>query len=115
MRKSLLISFYSLLIFVSILSLSASAYTIPGIVPGGFIDNINRLTSLIRPIITTTFTGIFASGGYMWMTAGDDKDKVKKAGNILVTALVGLIIVFIAPSAGDLVASIFGIKLFSFL
>jgi hypothetical protein len=47
-------------------------------------------------------------GGIKYIIAGGDEDEQKKARNIVVSALVGVAIVLLAPSLVDIVKSLLG-------
>lgn len=101
-------------VFVSTFSIFAlrvvHAVAIPDPIGKDFLTIFNDVTGLIKPITVLTFLATFFYGGYTWMTAGDSEDAVKKAGKILTTSIIGLIIIFLAPSLAELVASLLGVR-----
>ena len=63
---------------------------------GNNLDLRDTITEIMQWLFS--FLGILAVliilwGGFMWMTAGGSDDKVKKAKNILIRGVIGLIII----------------------
>lgn len=70
------------------------------------------LSNLITSIITLImgFLGIIAVlimlwGGFIWMTAGGEQDKVDKAKKLIVSGIIGLVIIFAAYAIASFVIS----------
>ena len=68
------------------------------------------LTTLISSIIAVvmSFLGIVAVlimlwGGFIWMTAGGEQDKVDKAKKLIVSGIIGLVIIFAAYAIASFV------------
>ena len=101
-----------LLFMVLILSLQVRqvfAAPFPPIFPISFQTIIENLLSVLPAVIILTFMGLFFWGGYTWMTASDDEDKVKKARSILFSALIGLLLILVAGPILSFLEAFFGI------
>ncbi len=68
------------------------------------------LSYLIQQIITVIlgFLGVLAVfiilwGGFIWMTAGGEQDKVDKAKKLIVSGIIGLVIIFAAYAIASFV------------
>ncbi|MFH1620521.1 MAG: pilin [Patescibacteria group bacterium] len=59
--------------------------TIPAIVAG--------IISTVLPVVGAVFLIMFIYGGFLWMTAGGDESKVKKARQTLVNTAIGILII----------------------
>lgn len=71
---------------------------------------INALLGLVRPIIVLTLLGILTYAGYVYLTAQDSDEKVGRAKKMIVAAVVGFIIIILAPAIVQFVAALFGIR-----
>ncbi len=54
------------------------------------------------------FLVLMVYGGYLWMTARGNEEQVKKAQNIIITAIVGLVIILAAYAISYLILSRLG-------
>lgn len=68
------------------------------------------LTDLITSIIgiVMSFLGVIAVlimlwGGFIWMTAGGEQDKVDKAKKLIISGIIGLVIIFAAYAIASFV------------
>lgn len=86
------------------------AAPIPNPIKGDFLDIFQRVTSLIRPVTVMIFFGVFFWGGMLWMTAGPNDDQLKKSQTTMLMALIGMIIIILAPTIVDFVGMIFGVN-----
>lgn len=90
-----------ILLSLFVLPLVALAYTDPQIV-------ICRILEKIKIIIAAIGFGIaiimLIWGGILYMTAGGDDEKAKKAKTLIVNAIIGIVIVFAATFILNLVA-----------
>jgi len=91
------------------LAMPVFAVTIPNPLPGTFLDNFNRLTSLIRPAVILIFLGVFIWGGFQIQMSGPDAGKMQKGWQTILGAVVGLVIITLGPSIVNLVGSILGL------
>jgi len=78
--------------------------------------NISLSGNLFQAIITIAFVvatllalAFLIFGGIKWITSGGDKAGVEAARNMIVAALVGLVIAFLAYFILNLVLSFFGV------
>ncbi len=81
---------------------------------------IGKITiqSLVSGVIGVVFIAaslifffLLMAGGIKWMMAGGDKEKAGEARGQLTSALIGLVIVFIAWAISSLIGRIFGFNL----
>ncbi|WKZ24786.1 MAG: hypothetical protein QY321_04220 [Patescibacteria group bacterium] len=56
-------------------------------------DRIGSIIAVILSLLGILFLILMLYGGYNWMTAAGDEEKVKKAGSTIRSAVIGLIIV----------------------
>ncbi len=73
------------------------------------LSNFEGLTGLIRPVATFAFLGMVAYGGLVRLTAAGNEENEKKSNQILTAAVVGFIIIVLAPLIVGFVGQIFGI------
>jgi len=74
---------------------------------GNLISNAINIILIVTVIIALAFL-IF--GGIKWITSGGDKAGVEAARNMIVAALVGLVIAFLAYFILQIVFNLFGIE-----
>lgn len=70
-------------------------------------DFLKNIFNLVASIVASIAALAIVIGGIMWMTAGDDGDRVTNARNTIKAAIIGLIIVGAAVGAVNLVLTIF--------
>lgn len=70
---------------------------------------ILAIISLLQPIVVFAFVGMVIYGGWIYLTSQGSEDKIKQAKQIITAAIVGFIIIILAPSIVQLVAGIFGV------
>ena len=51
---------------------------------------------LIGSIAIAVFLTVILIGGYMWLTAGGNEEKVKKAKEFIINGINGMIVIFLA-------------------
>ena|SRR3989338_9075592 len=75
--------------------------------------------TIVATVITTVlgllgaiFLILAIYGGYGWMTAGGNEDKVSQAKKIITNAVIGLVVVLAAYAIARLVVEIIGAKVF---
>jgi hypothetical protein len=100
--------FATIFAFVAFNIYVAHAVVIVNPVTGSFLEILTKLSSIIRPITIVVFTAVVLWGGYTIQTAGDNADNIKKGWQIIASAVIGLIVIFIAPSLPNFIGMIFG-------
>jgi len=73
-------------------------------------DIINLGTSLIRPLFIITFLGVTLYGAWVWLTAGDKDDNIKKARKIITAGIIGFAVAVLAPTVVQLVSNLLGVN-----
>jgi hypothetical protein len=74
--------------------IEANKYNFPDPLGGANIQTvISRLISAALSLVGAIFFVMFLWGGWLWMSAGGDAAKVKKATTTLTNAVIGLVIV----------------------
>jgi len=68
---------------------------------------------LVLIVASLVFFFMLVIGGIRWMTAGGDKEKAAGARGQLTSALIGLVIVFVAWATIQLINTLFGIDIFN--
>jgi hypothetical protein len=71
---------------------------------------ISGLISLVFIVASLIFFFMLVLGGIKWMTAGGDKDKAGEARSQLTSALIGLVVIFLAWAISSLLENLFGIN-----
>ena len=56
----------------------------------------SKLILVVLSLVGIIFLVLTIYGGILWMTAGGKEEQVKKAGNIITRAVIGLVIVVLA-------------------
>jgi len=64
-----------------------------------------KIINFILTILGIVFIGLILYGGFQWMTAGGNEEKIKKAKTTLTRAIIGLVIVLAAYSISQFVIS----------
>jgi len=59
---------------------------------------IGNLINYLLTLLGIVFVGLILYGGFQWMTAGGNEEKIKKAKTTLTRAIIGLVIVLAAYS-----------------
>ncbi len=57
---------------------------------------VGRIISLVLGFVGVVFLGLTVYGGMLWMTAAGNEDRVKKGKDVIVRAIIGMAIVFLA-------------------
>lgn len=73
-------------------------------------DTISSIINIVLSFLGIVFVALLILGGFNWMTAGGQENRVQEAKQTIKQAIIGLIIVL-----GSYVISYFIIKAFSFL
>lgn len=71
---------------------------------------INFLLGLIRPVVLLVLILTLMYGGFVYLTAQDDDSKVASAKKIMTAAIVGFVIIVLAPVMVQLVGAFLGIR-----
>jgi hypothetical protein len=71
---------------------------------------ISTIINLILSFLGVIFLILMIYGGYQWMTAGGDEQKVEKAKGLIRNAIIGLIVVIAAYAISYFVVAKFGEK-----
>ena len=97
---------YTAFIYI-LLSSRVLAAPFPNLLPIQLQEIFANGISLVPAIVTLTFAGLFFWAGYLWMTAYDNDEKVTKARAILLSAITGLLLIFLARPLLEFFQSIF--------
>lgn len=90
----LLLAPFSLLAADYGLSESASAAKLPENV--NLMGMISKVVGTALSLVGVIFLILFIYGGMLWMTAGGKADNTKKAKDLMVNAVIGLVLIFSA-------------------
>ncbi len=66
---------------------------------------VGSITGSILGLLGTIFLTLIVYAGFLWMTAQGADDKIKKAKNIIASAIIGLVITFGAFAIATFVSS----------
>ena len=121
--KKLSVLIFSLTAFLTVASKALATTTIqlcPDSTTGGGFERLCNITfggDLFQTLITLAFIvaslvalAFLVYGGIRWITSGGDKAGVESARNIIVAALVGLVITFLAYMIINIIFGIFGLN-----
>ena len=75
-----------------------------------FSDIITRITGFANDILAPLATIMVLVAGFLYMTAGGDPEKLRKAHKTLIWALVGIAIVILSNGAETVIKSVLGTK-----
>src|SRR3989344_6015393 len=79
--------------------------TAPGDIPSDFdpglgqtplIETINNIIKVLLGLLGILAVLLILWGGFIWMTATGDPDKVEKAKKLIISGIIGLVIIFAA-------------------
>ena len=71
---------------------------------------INRLGGVVRAVVVVTLIVVLIYGGWVRLTAQDNADAVARSTKIIVSAIIGFIIIVLAPVIVELVGSLIGVR-----
>ena len=71
---------------------------------------INKVSGFVQPILVITLLVLIFAAGFTRLTSAGDADKEQKSVKILTSAVIGFIIVVLAPLIIKIVGSILGVK-----
>lgn len=89
----------------------AATITPPGQV-GSIAEIVNRVMPIIYGLVGVGLFGLFVYGGYLWLTSTGEPEKIKKATDTMVNAVVGTAIIVFAYLAVRIVGGVLGFSLF---
>jgi len=72
---------------------------------------ISTLSAFILPVATLVFLTMLLYGGFVYLTAGGSDEKVALAKKILTYAVIGFIIIVVAPVIVGIIGALFGVQL----
>ena len=97
------------LITASGLSATAGAAQLPNV--GSIPSFVGGLINSLIGLMGTLFLALIIYGGFLWMTAAGNEDRVKKAKSVITAAITGVIITFAAYAITRFVTNaVLGIK-----
>lgn len=73
-------------------------------------DVINSYLGIFRLIVIVIFIGVLIAGGFVYLTAGSDENKVANAKKIIVAAIIGFVIIVLAPAIVQFMGSLLGVR-----
>lgn len=86
----------------------------PGTFPAAKFGTFANLVNLILPIALLTGAMLLLimlfTGGFTWITAGSDPERIKKAQKTITFAIIGLVIVILSYVIVKLIAFMFRIQ-----
>lgn len=65
--------------------------------------------SLLQPVVAIAFIAMVLYGGWTYLTSQGEPEKIARAKQIIVSAIVGFVIIVIAPRLVELIAGILGV------
>jgi len=72
---------------------------------------ISTLSAFILPAATLAFLAMLIYGGFTYLTAAGNPEKEALAKKILTYAVIGFIIIVIAPVVVGIISALFGVQL----
>jgi hypothetical protein len=75
----------------------------------GIADIIQAVLRLLPPLIVILFLAMLVYGGFIRMTAAGDADKEKLSNQIITAAVVGFVIIVIAPFLINVLSTLLGL------
>jgi len=72
---------------------------------------ISGVITLVFIVASLVFFFMLVVGGIKWMMAGGDKEKAGEARGQLTSALIGLIVIFLAWAISTLLGTLFGVDI----
>ncbi|KXK26789.1 MAG: hypothetical protein TR69_WS6001000810 [candidate division WS6 bacterium OLB20] len=71
----------------------------------------STLSAFIIPVATLAFLAMIIYGGFTYLTAAGSDEKVAQAKKILTFAVIGFIIILVAPVVVGIISALFGVQL----
>ncbi|KXK09725.1 MAG: hypothetical protein QY330_02665 [Candidatus Dojkabacteria bacterium] len=78
---------------------------------GNISSIVSSLSAFILPAATLALLAMIILGGFTKLTAAGNADQEAKANKILTYAVIGFVIIIVAPVVVGLIGAIFGIQL----
>lgn len=72
---------------------------------------IATLSAFVLPVATLAFLAMLLYGGFTYLTAAGNPDKEAQAKKVLTYAVIGFIIILVAPVVVGIISALFGIQL----
>ncbi len=89
--------------------------SIQGLFPASRFGDINTLINIISPLLTIgaalLFGAMLLRAAYLWLSAGDDMEKIAEAKRIMTYAIIGMIIIISAYTIVRLIGFIFKVEI----
>jgi len=89
----------------------AARITPPGQV-GSIAEIVNKVMPIVYGLVGVGLFGLFVYGGFLWLTSTGEPEKVKKAMDTMVNAVIGTVIIVFAYLAVRIVGGVLGFSLF---
>ena len=106
LKKITLKIIFPLLIFCLALTCSAADVFENPLGTTNIPELIGRIINGVLGIVGSLALLLFIYGGFTWMTAGGNEEKVKKAQKIIVSSVLGILIIFTSYALLNLVFTI---------
>ena len=74
-------------------------------------DLVNRILPIVYSVVGIALFGLFIYGGVTWLMSAGDPDKVRKAQDVMLNAVIGVAIVIFAYLMTKIVGGILGMPL----
>ncbi len=87
---------------------AADVATAAGLGDQSILTTIGTVIAVILGLVGVIFLLLLVYSGFVWMTAGGDEDKIKKAKRTLINATIGIIITFSAYAIASFVLNAIG-------
>ncbi len=71
---------------------------------------VTRLGGVVRTVVVVALIVVLIYGGWVRLTAQDSDEAVAKSSKIIVSAIVGFVIIVLAPVIVELVGSLIGVR-----
>lgn len=72
---------------------------------------ISTLSAFVLPVATLVFLAMILYGGFSYLTAGGSDEKIATAKKILTYAVIGFVIILLAPAIIGIISALFGVPL----
>lgn len=74
------------------------------------VTHLGRFLNFLQPAIIILFVLILLAGGFIWMTAGPNEERIKKAKYIIGSAIIGFILMILSVPLTNFFIEIFGMN-----
>ena len=103
--KNLLMRNWSIVSVLNINNLNPPV-TLPGLTVA---DVFSKILGNILGLFAIVFVGVLVYGGFKYMTAGGDPNKVKSAQGIILNGIIGMSVILLAFVIKTLLANVLGV------